>query len=126
MSLAYSVVDEQIGMRAPSVPITALQTAYLTSVGLPAPASGNISWLTALQIEAERRASGVSWAATLQNAPPATVSREIAIELAMTNFILFQNLKQGQKQNALLSAILAEGVDRNFTPAARLPIPNVN
>ncbi len=126
MSLAYSVVDEQIGMRAPSVPITAEQTAYLTSVGLAAPASGSISWLTALQIEAERRASGVSWAATLQNAPPATVSREIAIELAMTNFLLFQNLKQGQKQNALLSTILAEGVDRNFTPAARLPIPNVN
>ncbi len=126
MSLAYSVVDEQIGMRAPSVPITAEQTAYLTSVGLHAPASGSISWLTALQIEAERRASGVSWAATLQNAPPATVSREIAIELAMTNFLLFQNLKQGQKQNALLSTILAEGVDRNFTPAARLPIPNVN
>ncbi len=42
------------------------------------------------------------------------------------NFLLFQNLKQGQKQNALLSTILAEGVDRNFTPAARLPIPNVN
>ena len=126
MSLAYSVVDEQIGMRAPSVPITAAQTAYLTSVGLPAPTSGNISWLTALQIEAERRASGVSWAATLQNAPPATVSREVALELAMTNFLLFQNLKQGQKQSALLSAILAETVDRNYTPSARLPIPNVN
>ena len=126
MSLAFSVVDEQIGMRAPSVPITAEQTNYLTSLGLKAPASGTISWLTALQIEAQRRVSGVSWAATLQNAPPATVSREIALELAMTNFLLFQSFKQGQQTNALLATQLAETVDRNFNSAARIPIPNVN
>lgn len=126
MSLAFNVVDEEIGRRTPSVPITADQAAYLTSLGLPAPASGNISWQTALQIEAERRASGVGWAATLQSAPPATVSREIALELATTNVLLFQNLKQSQRGNALLSALLAETVDRNFNPSARIPIPNVN
>ena len=126
MSLAFRVVDEQIGMGAPAVPITAEQTKYLISLGLPAPASGKISWFTALQIEAQRRVSGVSWAATLQNAPPATVSREIALELAMTNFLLFQTFKQGQQTNALLATQLAETADRNFSPVARIPIPNVN
>ena len=126
MSLAYSVVDEQIGMRAPSVPITPQQTSYLTSLGLTAPASGTISWLTALQIEAQRRVSGVGWAAALQNAPPATVLREMAVELAMTNFLLFQTFKQGQQTNALIATQLAERVDRNFNPSARIPIPNIN
>ena len=126
MSLAFSVIDEEIGRRTPAVPITADQTAYLTSLGLTPPAGGSISWQTALQIEAERRVSGVSWAATLQNAPPATVSREIALELATTNVLLFQNMRLGQKQNALLSAILAESVDRNFNQSPRIPIPNVN
>ncbi len=126
MSLAYTVVDEQIGMRSPSVPVTAEQTKYLTSLGLPAPANGTISWLTALQIEAQRRVSGVGWAATMQNAPPATVSREIAVELAMTNFLLFQTFKQGQQTNALLAAQLAERVDHDFTQTAPMPIPDVN
>lgn len=126
MSLAFSVVDEEIGMRSPSVPITAQQTQYLTSLGLPAPANGTISWLTALQIEAQRRVSGVGWAATLQNAPPATVSREIAVQLAMTNYLLFQTFKQGQQIKVLQAAQLAETVDRNFTAAPHIPIPNVN
>lgn len=126
MSLAYSVLDEQIGMRAPAVPATAEQTRYLVSLGLPAPTNGTISWLTALQIEAQRRVSNVGWAAALQNAPPATVSREIALEGAMTNFLLFQTLKQGQQTNALLAALLAERVDREFVPVAPLPTPNVS
>lgn len=126
MSLAYNVMDEQIGMRAPAVPVTAEQTRYLRSLGLPAPVNGTISWMTALQIEAQRRVSGVSWAATLQNAPPATVSREIALEAAMTNFLLFQQFKQGQQTNALLAALLAQRVDTDFAPIAPLPVPTVS
>lgn len=125
MSLAFSVIDEQIGMRSPSVPITPAQTQYLTTIGLPAPLSGNISWYTATQIEAQRR-TGVSWAATLQASPPPTVVREIALELATANSLMFENFKQGQQQSALLAALLAERVDRNFNPTSPLPIPNVN
>ena len=63
MSLAQSFVDEAIGMQSPSVPTTATQQQYLTNLGLPVPA--NLSWFQALQIEAERRVSDVTWNATL-------------------------------------------------------------
>src|SRR4051794_10599640 len=87
MSLALSIVDQQIGMQSPSVPITSQQRQYLTNMGLPAPSSGNISWFQALQIEAERRVSDVNWAGTLQASPPAAVEREIAIQLALSNYL---------------------------------------
>lgn len=126
MSLAFSVVDEQIGMQAPAIPITGQQRTYLTNMGLTAPTSGSISWFQALQIEAERRVSDVNWAATLHAEPPAAVSREIAQLQALTNFLQFQNLKQALKTNALLAAVLAQTTDRNFNPTSRLPLPSVS
>ena len=60
MSLAQSVVDQLIGMQTPSVPLTPQQQQYLQNMGLPAQTNG--SWLQALQIEAERRVSDVTWA----------------------------------------------------------------
>ena len=112
MSLAFAVVDEQIGMQSPSVPLTSQQRTYLTNMGLKAPDSGNISWFQALQIEAERRVADVDWAATLQAEPPTAVSREIAAQQALGNYVAFQNFKQALKQNALLAALLAETTDR--------------
>ena len=91
MSLAQNYVDQIIGMNSPSVPLTAQQQQYLQDMGLPAQQTG--SWFQALQIEAERRISDVNWAATLQGMPPATVNREIAIELALNNYLQFQLFK---------------------------------
>ena len=93
MSLAQNYVDQIIGMNSPSVPLTAQQQQYLQDMGLPAQQTG--SWFQALQIEAERRISDVNWAATLQGMPPATVNREIAIELALNNYLQFQTLQDG-------------------------------
>ena len=125
MSLAQSVTDQQIGMQAPAVPITQQQQQYLTNVGLKPPASGNISWLQALQIEAERRVSDVNWAATLQADPPAAVEREVALELAMTNYLLFQIFKTGLQHAVIGAAQLAQAVDRDFMPASQMPTPSI-
>jgi hypothetical protein len=125
MSLAQSVVDQQIGMQSPAVPITQAQQQFLTAMGLPTPANGNISWLQALQIEAERRVSDVNWAGTLQAEPPAAVEREIAIELALSNYLAFQNFKLGLQHQVIGAAQLAEATDRDFMPTSQMPTPSI-
>ncbi|MEO8715014.1 MAG: hypothetical protein ABI369_08370 [Acetobacteraceae bacterium] len=125
ISLAQSVVDQQIGMQAPAVPITQAQQQYLTSMGLPVAANGAISWFQALQIEAERRVSDVNWAATLQADPPAAVEREIAVELALSDYIAFQNFKLGLQREAIGAAHLAHDVDHDFMPTSQMPTPTI-
>jgi hypothetical protein len=125
MSLAQSFVDNAIGMQAPSVPLTAAQTQYLQSMGLPVPASGNGSWLQVLQIEAERRVSDVGWHAALQNMPPAAVEREMALELALNNYLLFQTYKMNLSHTMISATLLAEDTERNFMPTAKMPTPSI-
>ena len=117
--------DQQIGMQSPSVPMTAQQRQYLTNMGLPAPSNGNISWFQALQIEAERRVSDVNWAGTLQASPPAAVEREIAIQLALSNYLAFQNFKLGLQHAVLSATQLAQATDRDFVPTSPLPTPSI-
>lgn len=125
MSLAQSVVDQQIGMQSPAVPITAQQQQYLTNMGLPAPANGTISWYQALQIEAERRVSDVNWAATLQAEPPPAVEREVAVELALSNYLAFQNFKLNLQHLDVSAAQFAEATDRDFLPTSPMPTPSI-
>ena len=125
MSLAQSVVDQQIGMQTPSVPITQQQQTYLTNMGLPAPANGNISWFQALQIESERRVSDVGWAGTLHQEPPAAVEREIAQELALSNYLAFQNFKLGLQHVDISASQLAQSTNRDFAPASQMPTPSM-
>jgi hypothetical protein len=125
MSLAQSFVDNTIGMQVPSVPLTAAQTQYLQNMGLPVPASGNGSWLQVLQIESERRVSDVSWHAALQNMPPAAVEREMALELALNNYLLFQTYKMNLSHTLISATHLAEDTDRNFMPTAKMPTPSM-
>ena len=124
MSLAQSVVDLQIGMQTPSVPITQQQQRYLTNMGLPAPANGTISWFQALQIEAERRVSDIGWAATLHEEPPAAVEREIAQELALSNYLAFQTFKLGLQHVDISAAQLAEQTGRDVVPISTMPTPS--
>ena len=125
MSLAQTFVDNAIGMQVPSIPLTATQTQYLTNMGLPVPASGNGSWLQVLQIEAERRVSDVGWHSTLQNMPPAAVEREMALELALNNYLLFQQYKMNLSHATISATQLAEDTDRNFMPTAKMPTPSM-
>lgn len=123
MSLAQGFVDNTIGMQTPAVPLTAVQQQYLQQMGLPAQTSG--SWLQVLQIEAERRLSSVSWNASLANMPSASVEREIALELALNNYLLFQQFKMQMMNTTISAAHLAEDTDRNFQPTVRMPTPSI-
>jgi len=125
MSLAQTFVDNAIGMQVPAIPLTASQTQYMQSMGLPVPASGNGSWLQVLQIEAERRVSDVSWHAALQNMPPAAVEREMALELALNNYLLFQTYKMNLQHAAISATQLAEETEHNFLPTAKMPTPSL-
>jgi hypothetical protein len=123
MSLAQSVVDEIIGMQSPSVPLTAQQQSYLTNMGLPQQTTG--SWLQVLQINAESRVSDVNWNSELQNMPPAAVNREIALELALNNYLQFQIFKI-DLQNATINATsMAQAAEHNFVPTVQMPTPNI-
>jgi len=125
MSLAQTFVDNAIGLQTPSIPLTATQTQYLQNMGLPVPTTGNGSWLQVLQIEAERRVSDVGWHSALQNMQPAAVEREMALELALNNYLLFQQYKMSLSHTAISATQLAEDTDRNFMPTARMPTPSM-
>jgi hypothetical protein len=123
LSLTQSVVDQEIGMQTPSVPLTALQQQYLSNIGLPPQTTG--SWLQVLQIESERRLSDLTWAATLQSMPPAAVEREIAIELALGNYLQFQIFKLGLQQTTIAATHLAHAVEHDYQPTVQMPAPSI-
>lgn len=125
MSLAQTFVDTTIGMQVPSIPLTTAQTTYLQNMGLTVPASGNSSWMQVLQIESERRVSDVSWHTALQTMTPAGVQREVALELAMTNYLLFQNFKLSLQHATISATQLASDTDRNFMPTTQMPTPSM-
>ena len=123
MSLAQSYVDDLLAQQSPSVPITPTQAQYLTSIGKPVPQ--NLSMFQAMQIEAERRYGDVTWAAMLASAPPAAVEREIATELALSNFLAFQNYRIAMQHAAIGATQLAETAEHDFMPTVRMPAPNM-
>jgi hypothetical protein len=123
MSLAQGLVDSAIGMQVPSVPLTALQQQYLQNIGLPTQPNG--SWLQALQIESERRISDVSWHTALQAMQPAAVEREIALELALNNYLQYQNFKMNLMHTTISAAHLAEDTERHFQPTVQMPVPSI-
>jgi hypothetical protein len=126
MSLAQTFVDAEIGMQVPSIPLTATQTQYMQDMGLTVPSSGNGSWLQVLQIEAERRVSDVGWHSALQNMPPAAVEREVALELALTNYLLFETYKATLQHATISATHLAEDTDRYFMPTTKMPTPSMS
>jgi hypothetical protein len=58
--------------------------------------------------------------------PPASVNREIALELASANYLLTQLLRVGIMHASTSAAHLAEDVERDFIPAIPLTTPNIN
>ena len=108
-------------MQEPSVPTDGPAAAISHELGLPVPA--NWSWFQALQIEAERRISDVTWNATLASLPPAAVEREIASEMALSNYLAFQNFKLAMKHTAIGATQLAETAEHDFMPTVRMAAP---
>lgn len=124
MSLAQNVVDNIVGMQSPSVPLTAQQQAYLAEIGLPQETTG--SWLQVLQINAESRESDINWNAQLESMPPAAVEREVALELALNNYLQFQIFKIDLQNAALNATNLAQTAQHDYQPAIPMPTPNIN
>lgn len=124
ISLAQNVIDNIIGMQSPSVPLTAQQQAFLTEIGIPQETTG--SWLQVLQINAESRVSDINWNAELQSMLPAAVEREVALELALNNYLQFQIFKIDLQNAALAATNLAQNAQHDFQPAVQMPTPNIN
>jgi len=100
------------GMQTPSVPLTTIQTQPPENMGLPTQTNG--SWLKALQTEAERRISDPTWNASLHDMAPASVQREIASEMAMNNYLMFQTYKMQTMLASIDRARLAENTQRGL------------
>jgi hypothetical protein len=124
MSLARSVLDYAIGVQAPSVPLTAAQQQQMTNEGLTPLTTG--SWLQAIMLDSNRRYSDVNWAAQLQAMPPASVEREIAQELASTNYLLTQLYRVNLMNASANAAHLAATTEHIYQPTVELPTPNMS
>ena len=124
ISLARHVLNYAIGIQSPSVPLNSAQQTQMQNDGLTPIATG--SWLQVLMLDANRRYSDINYAAQLQAMPPASVNREIALELASTNYLLTQLLRVGIMHASTSAAHLAEDVEHDFIPAVPLTTPNIN
>ncbi|MEK8121692.1 hypothetical protein WOB59_00805 [Methylocystis sp. IM4] len=125
VSLARGVLNDVLAAQSPSVPLNAAQKQQMQNEGLTPVDTG--SWLQALELDVHRRYSDVNWAAQLQSMPPAAVEREIANELAVTNYLLLQNYRMAIKSASVNATNLAAVAERDFQnkPAVELPTPNM-
>ncbi|WP_216348664.1 hypothetical protein [Roseomonas sp. TAS13] len=123
MSLARDVLNFSIAVQAPSVTLTAAQQQQMQDQGRTPVTTA--SWLQATDLEVSRRVSSVSWAASLQAMPPASVNREIAMELAMSNYLALQNLRVGLYSSAVQASLLAATSERQLSPAVQMPSPSI-
>ena len=124
ISLARQVLDYAVGIQSPSVPLNSAQQTQMQNEGLTPVGTG--SWLQVLMLDANRRYSDVNYAAQLQAMPPASVNREIALELASTNYLLTQLLRVGIMHASTAAAHMAADVEHDFQPTAPLSTPNIN
>src|SRR5271155_1420193 len=124
VSLARHILDYAIGIQSPSVPLNATQETQMQNEGLAPVSTG--SWPQILMLDANRRCSDVNYAAQLQAMPPASVNREIALELASTNYLLTQLLRVGIMHASTAAAHMAADVEHDFPPTAPLSTPNIN
>jgi hypothetical protein len=111
-------------IQSPSVPLNSAQQTQMQNEGLTPIGTG--SWLQALMLDANRRYSDVNYAAQLQAMPPASVNREIALELASSNYLLTQLLRVGIMHASTSAAHMAADVEHEFAPTAPLSTPNIN
>jgi len=124
MSLARNVLDYAVAVQSPSVPLSTAQKQQMQNEGLTPIDTG--SWLQALMLDANRRYSDVDWAAQLQAMPPASVAREIAHELAATNYLLTQLYRVSLLNASANATHLAATTEANFVPTVQLPTPNMS
>ena len=123
MSLARGVMNYAIAIQSPTVNLSPAQKQQLTNEGLPVVDKG--SWLQAVTLEVDRRFSDIGWAAALQQMPPATVQREIATQLALSNYLALQNYRVGLWQAAVAATQVAQAEEVNFRGTIAMPTPDM-
>jgi hypothetical protein len=124
MSLARQVVSNIIAQRTPTVTLTTAQQNELQAEGKPVVTTA--SWLEAVELDADRRESNVQWRANLVAEPPASVQREIAVELAEQNYLAVAAFRLSQQKAMLEAAMLADKAQKQL-PAipSSIPLPTV-
>lgn len=123
MSLAKTVLGYAVAIQTPSVALTTTQKAQLTAQGLPAPDKG--SWLTAVTLEVNRRMADPGWHTALQAMPPASVQREIAVQMALSNYLSLHNYRVALYQAALSATRVAQTEEQAFQQAVQMPTPDM-
>ena len=124
ISLARSVINYAIGIQTPSVQLTVAEQQEMTNQGVPVPQSG--SWLQVIGLEVDRRVADVAWATALQNMPPASVLREIATEMALSNYLAYQNYRVEVLHASVAATSLAASQEQNFKAQSPLPTPTAS
>jgi hypothetical protein len=121
ISLARSVINYAIGIQTPSVQLTVAEQQEMTNQGVPVPQSG--SWLQVIGLEVDRRVADIAWATSLQTMPPASVLREIATELALSNYLAYQNYRVEVMHASVAATSLAASQEQSFKAQSPLPTP---
>lgn len=123
MSLARDVMNDLIASRTESVTLTPEQKQQQADQGLTQ--TDKSSWFGALELEVNRRAGNVAYAAALQGMPQATLMREAITVQAMGNYIALANLKLAQQNAAVNAAMLAATSEAERRPVASMPSPQM-
>ncbi len=123
ISLANGVLNDIIGSHTTSVILTPAQQQQAQAQGLTS--TTNASWFEAQDLEVNRRISDIGWHAALQAMPPKSVLVEIATELAMGNYIAWQNYRMAQQSAAVAAAQLAAMATASLKAAPPLPTPQM-
>jgi len=125
MSLSRYVMNFITSLEIPSINLTDVQKTEMQAEGMAV--SDQASWLTSMSLEVNRRVSGVTWNKNLQQMPPATVMRELAIEQAQANYLALQNYRLGLFQSSLAATQVAQHEEESEAKRlAPIPSPNVN
>ena len=123
MSLARNALSYTIAVQTPAVALTAAQKQQMTDQGLTP--VDTASWFQAMNLEVSRRVSSVGWAASLQSMPPASINREIALELATSNYIAMQSYRVQLYNAAIGAAQLATMAERQLSGPVMMPSPSI-
>ncbi len=123
MSLARGVLNDVIASRAGAVTLSAVQQQEMQIEGLPNATSG--SWFESVDLEINRHMSGTTWAGSLQYMPEKSVLVEIANEMALGNYVAWQNYREVQQLATVNAALLAQHAQQQLSPAMTMPSPQM-
>jgi len=122
MSARQNYVDQIIGMTRPSVPLTRNNSQYLQTWACQ---HNRQAPVPALQIEAGAAESATSTGRDSAGMPPATVNREIAIELRSTTICNSSFSRRPHRPDHQRNAT-AQTAEHDFSPTVQMPTPSMH